>query len=108
MCGISLTPIWLQVFFDSRDLCIVDIDVTVTLRHPCTRQIELVLFGPGPNSHDANYEPSARSHTVQVKCFLIIAVQVYCLSAFADSAASARHFSSSITMTAPVEDVGGD
>jgi len=52
--------------FDGRDLCIVDVDVTVTLRHPCTRQLEIVLFGPGPNSNDANHEPSAHSHTVQL------------------------------------------
>jgi len=49
----------------ARDLCIVDLDVTVSLAHPCTRQVELVLFGPGPNAHDANYlKPSSRAHSV--------------------------------------------
>jgi hypothetical protein len=44
------------------DLCIVAVEVTVNLRHPCTRQLELVLFGPGPRSGDANHEPSSHAH----------------------------------------------
>jgi len=52
-------------FFEERqptDLCIVKVEVEVHLRHPCTRQLELVLFGPGPGSGDLNYEPSGHSH----------------------------------------------
>jgi hypothetical protein len=49
----------------AEDLCIVDVDVQVTVSHPCTRQLELVLFGPGPRAHDeANHEPSSHAHSV--------------------------------------------
>lgn len=52
-------------FFEERqpsDLCIVKVEVEAHLRHPCSRQLELVLFGPGPSSGDLNYEPSGHSH----------------------------------------------
>lgn len=45
------------------DLCIVAVAVAVTVQHPCTRQLELVLFGPGPGARgDANHEPSSHAH----------------------------------------------
>jgi len=56
-------------FFEARiptDLCIVSVEVEVHLRHPCTRQLELVLFGPGPNSGDLNHEPSSHSHATML------------------------------------------
>ena len=55
-----------DAFRDVKDMCIVDMDVEVDIKHPCTRQIEIVLFGPGPNSYDVNFEPSSRSHSVEL------------------------------------------
>jgi Kelch motif len=38
-------------------MCISDLSVTVTLSHPCSRQLKLVLKGPGIPTADANFAP---------------------------------------------------
>jgi subtilisin-like proprotein convertase family protein len=38
-------------------MCITDISVAVTLDHPCSRQLKLVLRGPGTPTADANFAP---------------------------------------------------
>lgn len=45
-----------------EDMCVSDITVTVNIDHPCTGQLRLTLYGPGPHTRDANkLENTARA-----------------------------------------------
>jgi subtilisin-like proprotein convertase family protein len=44
---------------NADNLCIEDVSLTLTLKHPCTRQLTVSLFGPGENTWAANFMPFA-------------------------------------------------
>lgn len=35
-------------------MCVSDISVSLDISHPCTGQLRLTLFGPGPSNRDAH------------------------------------------------------
>lgn len=50
-----------QTMFDT-DMCVSDMSVTVDIDHPCTGQLHVTLYGPGPSTQDANLlENTARA-----------------------------------------------
>jgi len=47
---------------DDEKLCLIDVDVFVNLTHSCTNQLEIVLYGPGPDHVGARTSGETYSH----------------------------------------------
>jgi len=52
----------------ASDQCIANMQVEVTINHPCSRQLKVFLWGPGPNTHDA-YIPPPNHKGFSIKLF---------------------------------------